>query len=367
MKFEPKDMAAAIDDASELFRALWDRSDLAVGVVDRTGRLTMMSRGLKALIGPAAHGATTSELPALSHLYDAAGTTLLRPEQLALSRAAGGEMVRDVVMSVRRPGAPVRYLRTNAMPLVGPNGENNGAFVLASDITAEHEALSRQDAIRGLLLDTVNHELRTPLTVVLANAELIIDAADELPEHLRTPLLAIARASDRLRDTVQHVSDLVDLEAVTHASRSETSIRELVGAVVERHRELAKAHHVTIVLDCPRTVHWNLDGALLTRAVSALLLNALTHGPDDDEVTIGIAVLDDLLHIRVADHGAGIPAEDQERLTKPFERGSTSALDSRHGRGLGLAFAHAVATSHHGALVLSNREPRGFTACLILA
>jgi K+-sensing histidine kinase KdpD len=101
--------------------------------------------------------------------------------------------------------------------------------------------------------------------------------------------------------------------------------------------------------------------------VSALLENALTHGPPDSEVTVAAAVVDDLVHVSVTDGGSGIPVEDQERLIKPFERGAASSHATAHGRGLGLAFAHAVATSHHGALVLSNRDPHGFSACLMIA
>jgi signal transduction histidine kinase len=367
MRFRSKDRPAEVDDAEGLFRALWDQRDLAVGVLDRTGRLIMMSRGLESLVGRAAYGARSSELAALHHLYDAQGKGMLRPEELPLHRAARGETVRDAVISVRRPGTPPRYLRCNAMPFTAPNGEQNGAFVLVSDITAERDATDRQDAIRSLLLDTVNHELRTPLTVVLANAERLMDAAEEVPEPLQAPLCAISRASDQLRDTVEHVSDLIDLEAVTHAARSNTNVRAVLAAVVERHRLLARSRNIAITLECPRRLRWNLDGALLPRAVSALRENALTHGPPDSEVTVAAAVVDDLVHVSVTDGGSGIPVEDQERLIKPFERGTTSSHATAHGRGLGLAFAHAVATSHHGALVLSNRDPHGFSACLMIA
>jgi signal transduction histidine kinase len=64
--------------------------------------------------------------------------------------------------------------------------------------------------------------------------------------------------------------------------------------------------------------------------------------------------------------GPGIPREDQERLTKPFGRGQTT-LNAEHSRGLGLPMAQAIATSHEGALWFSSHEPRGFTACLVLA
>jgi signal transduction histidine kinase len=358
--------SAVTEDAALLFRALLAQGRIAVGVVDGTGRLTLMSRGLQEMVGTSSVGMTSEDFPRVFHLYDAEGRALLRPEDVPVTRAVTGQTVRDVVISVRRPGEPVRYLRCDAMPLDGPDGTRTGAIVLVVDITAERTAQSRQDSIRSLLLDTVNHEMRTPLTVVLANAELLDDAADELPEHLRAPLDAIARASGRLRDTVQHVTDLVDLEALAHTVTSHSQIADLLNAVADRHRDRAARRAISVEVEASESLGWYLDPRLVTKAVSALLDNALTYGPSDSTVTLTAEVVDDLLRVCVNDSGEGIPIDDQERLTKPFERGRTLADDPRPGRGLGLAYAQAVATSHHGVLLLTPQYPQGFAACMML-
>ena len=79
----------------------------------------MRSRGLQELVGTSAPGAKTSDLPKRLHRLNAEGTALLNPDELPLNRAATGETVRDVVISARPPGEPVRYLRCNATPLPG--------------------------------------------------------------------------------------------------------------------------------------------------------------------------------------------------------------------------------------------------------
>jgi len=359
--------AAAADDPAMLFRTLVDQAGLPVGVADATGRLTMRSRGLRELAGACPRGAAISDLPRLLDLYDTEGTALLDPEALPLKRATRGETVRDVVISARRPGEPVRYLRCDALPLTGPNGRPGGAIVLIADITQERAAVTRQDTIRSLLLDTVNHELRTPLTVVLANAELIIDAADDLPDDLHRPLSAIARASGRLRDTLQHVSDLVDLETAALAVRSVTKVRELLVAVADHHRARAQARNISLQVACDNSLDWSLDAAQVRRSLAALLDNAVSYGPGNSEIILAADVVDDLLRLSVTDAGHGIPRHDRERLTKPFERGSTTGHDSRHARGLGLPLAQAVATSHQGALSFKDHPSHGFTACLLLA
>lgn len=347
-----------------LLRALLDQGLLAVGVVDAQGRLVLMSRALRQLAGAPDHDIPASQFPEAFHLYNAAGTSLLRPEDVPVTRAASGQVVRDAVVSVRRPGEQVRYVRCDAVPLTTPDGDRAGAMVVASDVTAEQAATARQDTIRALLLDTVNHELRTPLTVVQASVELLIDGAEALPEHLHGPLAAIVRASGQLRDTIQHVSDLADLEAAGRATTARTNIHDLIATVAHSHQHRAQQRDISLSVVCAEDLSWELDSSLVRKALAALLDNALVYGPPNTEVSVTAQVADDLLQLRVTDQGSGIPDDDRQRLLQPFERGSTS-LAAHHRRGLGLPTAQAVASSHHGALMFSAHKPHGFTARLL--
>jgi len=57
--------------------------------------------------------------------------------------------------------------------------------------------------------------------------------------------------------------------------------------------------------------------------------------------------------VRVADEGAGIQPEDQEKLFIPyFSR-------KRTGTGLGLAIVHRIITDHNGAIRAENNQPKG--------
>lgn len=361
----PRDAPQTIDDDLMMLRTLMQQDTLAVAIMDGEGRLKSISPALRKLIGPTPRGIPASHFPEFFDLYDASGTRRLRPDEVPLTRAAAGETVRDVVLSLRRPDAPVRYLRCDAAPLKGPAGESLGAVVLVVDVTAEHRAVARQEVVRRPLLDTVNHELRTPLAVVLASAELLVDAAPGLPEDLRRPLEAIVQASGQLAETVQHVADLVDLEGATHPIPAESNIAALLREARARCRFDADQRNVEVQIDCPPSLTWRLDHGWVRKAVVALLDNAIVHGPRDNTVVVSAAQDEDVLRLAVVDQGCGIPDDDRERLTHPFERGG-AVLEDQHRSGLGLPLAHVVATSHHGALAFSQREPRGFTARMVL-
>lgn len=363
---EPHLDDAVADQEALLFRALLEQPGLALAVVDASGRLALVSRGLQEFTGRSYRRVPASEFPRRFHLYDSDGVGLLDPCQVPVTRASAGETVRDELISVRRPGEPVRYLRCNAAPLRRASGELLGAFSLIADVTAEHAAASRQEMIRRLLLDTVNHELRTPLTVVLANAELIADPGADLPETIRTPVAAISRASKRLRDTVQRVTDLADVAAGDCLQHRPTDVRSLLLSAAGRYRHRAEERNITLIVECPDDLRWHLDPVPVRKAVAALVDNALAHGPANSLVTVAAIVGHDLLTLRITDEGPGLPDDELERLTQPFERGP-STLDAQHRCGLGLALAQTVAASHHGALLFKNHQPRGFSAALLMA
>ena len=72
------------------------------------------------------------------------------------------------------------------------------------------------------------------------------------------------------------------------------------------------------------------------------------------------------LELRVRDHGPGVPADQLERLTRPFTRLDTER--NRHGgSGLGLAIIARLARRHAGELVLELPPDGGLLARVRLA
>lgn len=191
------------------------RAGLAVAVLDRFERLSMVSPGLEHLLHRPFVAVPAESLSAEFHLYDEGGARLLEPHQVPIVRAARGEVVHDAVVSVRAPGQPVRHLRVNATPIVGQNGERQGAWAIMTDVTGL-VAAARGELSRSLA-ETVNHNLRTPLSTILGHAELLLDRRDDLPPELRSSLEALWRAGKRLHDVVTWMSGWIDL-AYTHGA-----------------------------------------------------------------------------------------------------------------------------------------------------
>src|SRR5580700_9816333 len=57
-----------------------------------------------------------------------------------------------------------------------------------------------------------------------------------------------------------------------------------------------------------------------------------------------------MVEIRVADHGPGIPADEQEHIFEPFFRGRRAVQDQIHGTGLGLNLTKRIVEAHGGTI-----------------
>jgi signal transduction histidine kinase len=196
-----------IDPAA--LQTLMCRAGLAVAVMDASGRVSMMSPGLETLLHRAFAVVPAESVAEVFHLHGEGGARLLRPDEVPIVRASRGEVVEDAIVTVKAPGQPVRHLRVNATPMVGLDGERQGAWAVMTDVTSL-VAAARGELSRSLA-ETVNHNLRTPLTTMLGHAELLLDQKDDLPPGATGSLEAVWRAGQRLNDVVTWISEWIDI------------------------------------------------------------------------------------------------------------------------------------------------------------
>jgi signal transduction histidine kinase len=185
------------------------RAGLAVAVVDGCGRLSMLSPRLEQLLHRSFEAVPAESLPEVFHLYGEGGARMLQPDEVPITRASRGEVVQDAIVTVKAPGQPVRHLRVNASPVLGLNGEQQGAWAVMTDVTSL-VAAARGELNRSLA-ETVNHNLRTPLTTMLGHAELLIDQQEDFPPGAARSLDVLWRAGQRLNDVVTWISEWIDL------------------------------------------------------------------------------------------------------------------------------------------------------------
>ncbi len=163
----------------------------------------------------------------------------------------------------------------------------------------------------------------------------------------------------------EKLTHLANLEAATRSSPSKTDIVPVLRSAVDSQRRHAKSRHVELVLSLPDDLTALVDGALVGRATTELLTNALNYAPPGSRVAVALRPLDDYFEICVSDEGPGVPAAERDRVIQPFERGE-SLPGSVSSLGLGLAVASAIAAAHGGTIAMEDNKPRGLIVRMCL-
>lgn len=212
------------------------------------------------------------------------------------------------------------------------------------------------ERVRREVVAWLSHDLRTPLAGIRAMAEALVDgvAPDPLDYQRR-----IVRESERTAAMVDDLLALTRLHSgVTPDRLDRVDVGDLVSDALATVAPLAPT--VRLVGQADLGVLIVGDTALLTRAVTNLVTNAVQHTAVGGTVEVTATVGSGGIEITVTDACGGIPEEDLPHLFDAGWRGSSARTPDPKGMGgagLGLAIVAAVAASHRGTVTVRNTGP----------
>ncbi len=293
----------------------------------------------------------------IGSLLTIAMISLLTRPLTALTRAA--ERVRTSGFS--------DALREDFLPDSGRNdeiGQLGRTFREAFDrLGEEAERVRTVDSKRREMVASVSHDLRTPLTALIGQLETIRLKHESLPAETQRHLLErAANNAQQLRRLTDTLADLASLDDPDFRPQPEPiAIGELADDVVQRFATIAQQSEVSLEVDYPDGLPLTrADAALVERALSNLLDNALRVTPAGGGVRVRAYRGASGMRIEVDDDGPGVAPEDQPWIFERFYQASRHR-EQRGSSGLGLAIVRRVAELHGGQAGLSSEPGRGST------
>jgi two-component system sensor histidine kinase KdpD len=226
---------------------------------------------------------------------------------------------------------------------------------------ARSEVEERSRQLQKTLLDSVSHELRTPLAVIAASAERLAGSVRDEDNLLGE----IASATRRLERVVSNLLSLTRLESGSVQPRWEwCDLEDIIDEAIVSVRPDAP-ERVFAVEVAPDAATLHVDPGLLEDAIRNLIRNAAQHTPDGTPVEVDARQLDTDIHIRISDHGPGIPEKRREAVFEKFVRGPEARPG---GLGMGLALARGFVSALGGSLHAGSRSDgaSGSTFTIIL-
>lgn len=254
-----------------------------------------------------------------------------------------------VMMSFAAEGYPLKA----CLPILVPAGVLSlilamlCAVILSFALLRVWRKQERVERVRRETTAALAHELKTPLSVLSATAELLGD--NLAPEKQAHYLDVIQQQAQRMDGSVRQMLELSRLETGAKAlRRTAFSLAELT----QERLQAALPTDSTIRTEFAAQGEFevNADRALLTRALDALLENAVQHTPEGGCITVHLA--DGVLS--VTNTGDAIPADALPRLWEAYYQADPSR--SAKGDGLGLSIAKTVFDLHGYACGAENTE-----------
>jgi signal transduction histidine kinase len=232
-----------------------------------------------------------------------------------------------------------RHLEEATDQLAGANAE------LARANTALHQL----DRLKSEFVSLVSHQLRAPLTNIRGALEIVRDNADGLPSSSRRTLEILTLETDRLSGLIMTILDISRIEAGRLSlSLGPVAVDPLLVRACSATLGPGRGGRWTLVIPAGLPPAW-ADETMLEEVVRNLLQNAVQHAPDSGPVDVTAAVADGAIRVAVADHGPGVPREEQERIFQSFHRIGADDATVR-GYGLGLYFADKLVAAMGGAI-----------------
>jgi PAS domain S-box-containing protein len=217
----------------------------------------------------------------------------------------------------------------------------------------------KHDAAKSEFMSRMSHELRTPLNSVIGFSQLLqMELSD--PDVLEM-VGHIHNSGQHLLNLVNEVLDIARIESGRIiVSMGAVALDDLVADCVGIVTPQASERDITLLTSDITEQLVRADQQRLRQVVLNLLSNAIKYNRRGGQIMISTEVLDDVVHLAVADTGLGISPEMVERLFIPFDRLSVEATGIE-GTGLGLALSKSLCEAMGATLSVTSSLGDGST------
>lgn len=209
-------------------------------------------------------------------------------------------------------------------------------------LQADIEQERRQEKLRVDFFRAVSHELKTPITVLKGELEGMIYQVGEYKDrdaHLRQSLRTVNDMELLVKETLS-ASRMAGSDF--SLTLSDVDLSQLVRECCRKWQGTAEDREQRFQAEIEDGRTCQGDMALLQKAVSNIIGNAVAHSPSQAEISVTLA--GNALQVR--NSGVSIDGSDLEKIFEPFYRVDRSHSRNTGGSGLGLYIVKTILERH---------------------
>ncbi|MEY4617210.1 MAG: hypothetical protein RJB66_2170 [Pseudomonadota bacterium] len=216
------------------------------------------------------------------------------------------------------------------------------------------EELKLLDQAKNKFMILINHELKTPLTVISSFLSLLMET--KIDSEQSTYLDRIKKSTNRLQEIIDDTLILTQYTAgKLLVQKQPVNLESIVNSCLSEVQEDAEKKSITFNFKPPiSTQQFNLDFALIKRALRHLVNNALRFSPPGSEINLEIDLGNTSAKLMIENEGNPIPQYVIDKLDTPFNLQS-EIMNHSKGLGLGLSVSDAIIREHGSRLEIAHR------------
>lgn len=225
------------------------------------------------------------------------------------------------------------------------------------DIHRADQISQETETTRREWIANITHDLKTPLSPIKGYAELLTDSSDKEKQTVQEYGSIILK---NINYTENLINDLkltyqLDSGAIPYNPQKIRITRCVKEWVIDIVNDPAFSdRNISFESNVPE-LYADIDSALFRRAVTNLILNALTHNPAETTVSVTLDTdKNGSILLSVRDNGNGLSESEQSKLFERYYRG-TNTKEKPEGSGLGLAIANQIVTLHGGEITVKSQ------------
>jgi len=207
---------------------------------------------------------------------------------------------------------------------------------------------SRKDEFIGF----ASHELKTPLTTIIGYLQL----SKTDPQNVMNFIPKIEKQVDRLRVLI---ADLLDISKI-HAGELTLNYREVsLQSIISETLEVLRNESHTIIKDLPeKNICVTVDNDKIIQVLINVLGNAIKYSEAGSKILIAAKKENDIIEIKVSDHGIGISPLELPKIFNQFYRVNKTNLKIP-GLGIGLYISKEIIEIHGGKITVESEAGKG--------
>jgi len=251
-----------------------------------------------------------------------------------------------------------KFLRTNFLILGALSlFMAGGMFLTYRNVTRELQLAK----LKSDFVSNVSHELRTPLALNRLYAETLELGRISSPTKQHEYHEIIRKESERLTALINNILDFSRIEAgKKEYTFRETDVADLVRSTLESYRYEIEQNgfrfEQQIDSDLPAV---EVDREAIARSLLNLVNNAVKYSSTEKYLGVRLYRSNGNINLEVADHGIGIPLNEQSKIFDKFYRICDPLVHNTKGSGLGLSLVRHIVQAHGGEIAVESAPGKG--------